>query len=279
MNRHHILIAIVILVGTLCILAISLGILLLASAPGSVATDNPDPVPPSPTPSASRVATPVPGLTGPFLNSSDDAVIPVKHTNGIVTLPTPTKEDTIAYLAEVAIGPGTGDPDERLLKWNKKVIYIQVSGDARSEDLVYLGHMIDEFNLLSTTSKLALKDTYGDIVIKFFPRSQFSAVDPAMDEYQDGFVKREVMNCVITGATGFVGSDLPDKERFQAFRRILLSSLGFRNTPWTYQDSVFFGKNLGTTTLSQTDRDIIRWMYGDKLNPGMTISELKQALV
>ncbi len=276
MNRRQLLIAIVVLVAVLCVLAISLGILLLASThePGP-AENQPGGTPP---PTSATKPTRVANLTRTPLPLPANETVTIRPTNGILTLPTPTRDEALQYLTEVAIGPGTGDPDERLLKWNKKVIYVQVSGDARSEDLAYLGHMLDEFNLISTTSKLALKDTYGDIVIKFFPRSQFSAVDPSMDEYQDGFVKRESLNYVITGATGFVGSDLPEKERFQAFRRTLLSSLGLKNTAWTYQDSVFFGKNLGITSLSKTDRELIGWMYSDKLSPGMTIFEVKQAL-
>lgn len=276
MNRRQLLIAIVVLVAVLCVLAISLGLLLITSGHEAGPAENqPDgtSVPTTattPVQVANRTPTPV--------SMPVNETVMVRPTSGIMTLPTPTRDEALSYLTEVAIGPGTGDPDERLLKWNKKVIYIQVSGDARSEDLAYLGHMVDEFNLLSTTSKLALKETYGDVVIKFFPRSQFSAVDPSMDEYQDGFVKRESLNYVITGATGFVGSDLPEKERFQAFRRVLYSSLGLKNTAWTYQDSVFFGKNLGITALSKTDRDLVGWMYSDKLSPGMTIFEVRQAL-
>ena len=276
MNRRQLLIAIVVLVAVLCVLAISLGLLLITSGHEAGSAENQPDETTVPTPATTPVQ--VANRTPTPVSMPANETVTIRPTNGIMTLPTPTRDEALSYLTEVAIGPGTGDPDERLLKWNKKVIYIQVSGDARSEDLAYLGHMVDEFNLLSTTSKLALKETYGDIVIKFFPRSQFSAVDPSMDEYQDGFVKRESLNYVITGATGFVGSDLPEKERFQAFRRALYSSLGFKNTAWTYQDSVFFGKNLGITALSKTDRDLIGWMYSDKLSPGMTIFEVRQAL-
>lgn len=273
MTRRQILTAILVLVTVLCILAISLGFLLLTSGADSASVTVPVTREPEPTPvvTESPVLTPIPEPT------RNPTPAPVR-TGRIIAIPAPSREEAISYLTEVAIGPGTGDPAERLSKWTDGVIYIETGGEARPEDIAYLKSIMDEFNLLSTTSKLALKDKQGDIRIRFFPRTHFSVIDPSMDEYQNGFTRCSELNYVITAANAFVGSDLPEKERFQEIRRQLLASLGFKNTPWKYQESVFFGENLGTTVLSATDKDVIRWMYSDKVSPGMTISEVKQAL-
>lgn len=201
--------------------------------------------------------------------------------------------DEISYFLEIALGSEFG-PDSAInsaviRKWQSPVI-IRVQGAPTAEDLETLGAVIAEINaelaaipgLTPEMVSLIWDDNHPspNLSISFLPEAEFSQVEP---NYRPGnlgfFWTYPNAQGVIQRATVLIStSGVTQQERSHLIREELTQSLGLMNDSWRDQASIFYQGWTDSTTYTELDRKLIRWLYSPRLQPGMGMATVRQVL-
>lgn len=231
----------------------------------------------------------LPGL-GPA-PSTPETTIPV--TTGLIpSTPTltqtpepilaPSQDAIRLHLIDIAFG----EDNIVLQRWdptkNNGRIVISVSG-GNSEDIRNLEIAARQFNGVSATNQLStmIKEaSQGDISIRFIPESGMNGL--ALNA-SDGHTLKEVTIDGITAARIVPGSiylnaNLKGDVRNYTLIRSLYYTLGVVGDSDSYQDSVFYNGANTNTNLSYIDQNALELLYGKRLQPGMSASEVKEIL-
>lgn len=186
-------------------------------------------------------------------------------------------KQSVDYFSEIALGAEFGDNRGKARKWTKNPVNIHIYGNPDQAARACLDSVIDDFNHLSTTSKLVVDETMdADIEIYFVPVSEFPLIEPNYVQGNWGFFGCMIdSNCEIYHARILIGTDLPTpRERCHLIREELTQSLGLARDSWKYQDSIFYGGWSEMNSYSKLDEDLIRIMYATNLPPCATADDV-----
>ena len=187
----------------------------------------------------------------------------------------------IEYFKEIAFGAefGLGSNIEVIIKWHAVNVHVQLHGAYTQDD----GHIVE--NTLQDISHLTgirfhLVNHGGHINIHLVDRSQFKSIIPSYVEGNDAyFVLDGVQNHVITRATIVIDKNITGQQRRHLLLEELTQSLGLMRDSARYPDSIFQkDANYMPTQLSQIDREVIRLLYDNRVQPGMNKVQFAQAI-
>lgn len=233
------------------------------------------PVLPGLGPAPSTPETTIPITTGP-----------VSATPILTQTPEPTlvpSQDAIRlHLIDLTFGEG----NVKLLRWdparNNGRIIISVNGGS-SADIRNLEVVARQFNSFSATNQLSeniKQNSQGDLTIKFVPESGMNAISLNVS---DSNALKEVTVDGLTAARIIPGSiylnaNLKGDVRNHTLIRSLYYALGVVGDSDSYQDSLFYSGDNTNTNLTYIDQKALELLYGKRLQPGMSASEVKEIL-
>jgi len=256
------------LLSGIIILAIGIAWLILGSTGGAPVLPGLDPAPSTP-------ETTIPMTTGPV------SATPTLTQTPELTL-VPSQDAIRLHLVDIAFG----EDNTLLQRWNPTTnngrIIIAVSG-GNSGDIRNLEAAARQFNGLSATNQVStmIKDTSrGDISVRFIPESGMNGI--ALN-VSDGHTIKEVIIDGITAARIVPGSiylnaNLKGNVRNHTLIRSLYYTLGVVGDSDSYQDSLFYSGDNTNTNLTYIDQKALELLYGKRLQPGMSASEVKEIL-
>jgi len=211
---------------------------------------------------------------------------PVSATPTLTQQPEPTlvpSQDAIRlHLIDLAFGEG----NVKLLRWdparNNGRIIISVNGGS-SADIRNLELMARQFNSVSATNQISeniKQNSQGDLTIKFVPESGMNGIslnnsDPtALKEMTvDGLTAARI----IPGSI-YLNANLKGEVRSHTLIRSLYYTLGVVGDSDSYQDSLFSSGDNTNTNLTSIDLKAVELLYGKRLQPGLSASEVKEIL-
>ena len=211
---------------------------------------------------------------------------PVSVTPTLTHTPEPTlvpSQDTIRlHLIDLAFGEG----NVKLLRWdparNNGRIIISVNGGS-SADIRNLEIVARQFNSFSATNQLSeniKQNSQGDITIKFVPESGMNAISLNVSD------SNELKEVTVDGLTAariipgsiYLNANLKGDVRNHTLIRSLYYTLGVVGDSDSYQDSLFYSGDNTNTNLTYIDQKALELLYGKRLQPGMSASEVKEIL-
>ncbi len=201
-----------------------------------------------------------------------------------VGAPVPTAEciptEVLTYFLEIALGAEYGDDSPIIHKW-KTDLAIEVLGDPTAEDRHTLNQVISELNELIGSRKLGLAQEKSNVAIHFVPVARFSAIEPDYVAGNYGFFSVWVRRWnAIYKANILIASDsvISQEERSHLIREELTQTLGLFNDSHNYPDSLFYEPWTDLTEYADIDREIIKLLYRDAVDVGMSREDLLAVL-
>ncbi len=211
---------------------------------------------------------------------------PVSATPTLTQTPEPTlvpSQDAIRlHLIDLTFGEG----NVKLLRWdparNNGRIIISVNG-GNSADIRNLEVVARQFNSFSATNQLSeniKQNSQGDLTIKFVPESGMNAISLNVSD------SNELKEVIVDGLTAaritpgsiYLNANLKGDVRNHTLIRSLYYTLGVVGDSDLYQDSLFYSGDNTNTNLTYIDQKALELLYGKRLQPGMSASEVKEIL-
>lgn len=186
-----------------------------------------------------------------------------------------TRQKTIDYFLEVALGSEYGTTSPTIKKWESD-IRIKVIGSPTSEDLKVLQGVIGEINILIDSIEVKLVDESPNLEIYFIPVSQFAKYEPNYKPSNYGFCwvgwKDDVIykSRVLISTTG-----ITQRERSHLIREELTQALGLMRDSSKYKESIFYADWTDSTQYAEIDKVVIRLLYSPLVQPGVGEAELR----
>ena len=181
-------------------------------------------------------------------------------------------QEEIEYFTEIALGAEFGDEVPVIKKWNCD-IRIKVNGEPTEADLQTINNIVDDMNELINGITIKIVGEKENLTITFSPESDFSSIDQNYVPTNYGFFWAlwHDDNFVIYDASILISSaDITQQERSHLIREELTQSLGLMNDSNKYKDSIFFQEWTDVIEYSEIDRAVIKLLYLNKINPGMS---------
>jgi hypothetical protein len=169
-----------------------------------------------------------------------------------------------AYFENIVLGTEYGFHKPQVYKWVKNPVTIRVYGTPDEQSRECLNDVLQDFNQLSTTTKLqTVNSGNGDIDMYFVPDSRFPFIEPNYIPGNWGFFwVWPASNCEISRARILISTIKPSPaERCHLIREELTQSLGFGKDSLRYPDSIFYQEWTETTRYSDIDKNLIRMLY------------------
>jgi hypothetical protein len=201
------------------------------------------------------------------------------------------KEKITQHLIDIAFG--RDNSNLILLKKDRKYL-LWFDAEYTAKDIKNVLHFAQDFNNLSFTTQYEdetvmtgeLKNNYQIVPyyyynIKIVPKQYLE--NYKKDNYNSS--KEEMLKDSHGEMIGFLSNDyvylwngLNESDRTYYLKKALLWSIGIHGESTTYPDSNFYTKVNTSTTLSDLDKEVIKMMYGGRLNEGMSVDEVRKAL-
>lgn len=178
------------------------------------------------------------------------------------------------HLLEIAFGP----TNSKIVKANKSLMSISLSGSSSDSDIDRLNTFIETFNLYSATTKIATNLNVmgkGDIPLVFMPDEGLAQINPDLIVVQYRDVTTGAHYLVVTHEKTYINSDLNGVARNRWLLRGVLVNMGFYGETVKYPDSLFYAEITPAMEPSMIDWKAIQLMYGTKVNMGMTKAQVK----
>lgn len=188
-------------------------------------------------------------------------------------------QEEVDYFLEIALGAEYGSSENTIKKWTQD-IKLKVHGTPTESDRQTLDTVISELNDIIGSIQLSIVDQGANVDIHFLPESEFSSVEPNYVPVNYGFfwvqwyATKEIYHARILIATDHV----TQKERSHLIREELTQSLGLMNDSDKYIDSIFYQGWTDITSYADIDKTIIEILYREEILPGMTGTEVTEAL-
>ncbi len=188
-------------------------------------------------------------------------------------------QEEVDYFLEIVLGAEYGSSENTIKKWTQD-IKIKVHGTPTESDRQTLDTVISELNDLIGSIQLSIIDQGANVDIHFLPESEFSSVEPNYVPVNYGFfwvhwyATKEIYHARILIATDHV----TQKERSHLIREELTQSLGLMKDSDEYEDSIFYQGWTDVTSYADIDKTIIEILYREEILPGMTGTEVTEAL-
>jgi uncharacterized protein YgiM (DUF1202 family) len=184
---------------------------------------------------------------------------------------------SLDYFLEVALGSEFGASDPRVRKW-KDPVRIKVIGSPTAEDRWTLTRVVSELRGL-TNLDISLVDRDANVEMYFAPQSQFSRIEPNYRPRNSGFFWTWWNNYEINRARILISTtEVNQRERAHLIREEVTQALGLMRDSDRYSDSIFYQRWTDVTEYSELDKAVIRMLYQPQVRPGMTRSQVVQAL-
>ncbi len=184
----------------------------------------------------------------------------------------------LPYFLEIALGSEYGVGSFTVKKWTTD-IRIEVSGQPTLADMLALQSVIRELNeLVHPGIQLSIVPDHGNLQMYFIPHSQFYQFEPPGIIFYGGFF-RSWWNYAgeIYRSRVVIGSDRVDQiHRTHLIREELTQALGLMNDSMKYKDSIFYQGASHVVEYSPLDQRVIRWLYSDVIQPGMTRHQIRK---
>lgn len=184
----------------------------------------------------------------------------------------------LSYFLEISLGSEYGVGSFTVKKWRTD-IRIEVLGQPTLADMLALKSVINELNeLLHPGIQLTIVPDHGNLQIHFIPHSQFYQFEPPGIIFYGGFFHSwwnyagEIYRSRVV-----IGSDRVDQtHRTHLIREELTQALGLMNDSMKYKDSIFYQGTSHVVEFSPLDQRMIRWLYSDVIQPGMTQYQIRK---
>ena len=186
-----------------------------------------------------------------------------------------TSEEALHYFSEIAFGNEWDDEDVPIRKWQTDP-RIQVFGNPSPQDLEALEQVVEDINSIQSSITLTIVEEKPDIKLYFVPLQDFSlyVLNPTQNNW--GLFYYWWNNYAITRATILISTDKPTQiEREHLIREELTQSLGLVRDSYQYPDSIFYGDWTTTTTFAPIDKQLLKMLYDDRIEPGMTEAQVQ----
>ena len=198
----------------------------------------------------------------------------------------PTATPTVRVYSASEIGNHVldiafGSDNNNLVKPDKDLVSLSVSGSYSDTDIDHLKKFIDEFNIYSATTKLSTNlnlEGRGDIPILFIPEEGLLQIDKnsRIDEFRDTDTGRYYT--ITTDEKVYVNSDLSGAARKKWLVRSALTKMGCLGETYKYQDSIFYTNTNTAVEPNSIDWKAIQLIFGKKITSGMTRAQVKTLL-
>ena len=172
-------------------------------------------------------------------------------------------------------------PLPRAQRWTSP-IFIQTHGQYSQQESAELDNIIAELSQLTGLS-ITKTTSNANINIYFIPQNQF--VDgnrcPGYESSnpQEGYFAISNEDSVITQAWICIDSNVDSTKKLHLLREELTQSLGIGSDSNSYLDSIFQqDPSYQPTQYAEIDKKVIRLLYDNRVQPGMTQVEIDQAL-
>ena len=184
---------------------------------------------------------------------------------------------------------------QTVTKFTNPMVKVSITGGYLADDVKTLSNFQQQFNMHSSTVQLPLvpaETNQGMIVFNFLPESSLNAL--AKDTFPADAMTKQIINRDENGKIGsiyrisvgsyasgilYLNSDLTGDARTHYITRGLLYYLGFVGQTGAYPDSIFYSGSNTTPAPNGIDWDVISLMYGSKIYNGMTLSDVRDALL
>jgi hypothetical protein len=183
------------------------------------------------------------------------------------------------YFCEIALGAEYGSSAAEVRKWVQDP-RIKIYGSPTETDRETVQQVIDEVNGLQSQIVLREVSWRPNVEIYFEPESAFSRIEPNYRPTNYGFFwtwwkdTREVYKARLLIAT----EDVNQRERAHLIREELTQCLGLMRDSSRYPKSIFYTEWTDVTEYAPIDRAIIRILYSDAVQPGMTEDQVLDVL-
>ena len=164
-------------------------------------------------------------------------------------------------------------------KWTSDV-RIQLQGNYTKSDEEELDDIISE---LSELTGLSISRVTGNanINIYFVKQAQFTRYIPNYNTSnpQNGVFATKYQGDSITRAMVCIEDHLVPPQRHHLLREELTQAMGLQQDSYSHQNSIFQqSPDYTPTEYAQIDKEVIRILYDRNIRPGMSQTEIKQAL-
>lgn len=186
-----------------------------------------------------------------------------------------TSEEALPYFSEIAFGNEWDDEEVPIRKWQTDP-RIQVFGNPTPQDLEALQQVVEDINSIQSSITLTIVEEKPDIKLYFVPLQDFSlyVLNPTPNNW--GLFYYWWNNYEITRATILISTDKPTQiEREHLIREELTQSLGLVRDSHQYPDSIFYRDWTTTTTFAPIDKQLLKMLYDDRIEPGMTEAQVQ----
>jgi hypothetical protein len=184
-----------------------------------------------------------------------------------------------AYFEEISLGSEYRSSAERIAKWAGTMV-IRVHGAPGDADLRTVEQVIGEINDILGFQKVRLGSTDGNVDLWFAPSSEFPRLEPRYVAPNAGFVTvgwdsggRIQRGRVLISSTG-----LTQRQRDHLIREEVTQALGLLRDSNRYPESIFYQGWSETTEYAEIDRVLIRMLYRDEIQAGMTRPVVRSVL-
>ncbi|WP_305789940.1 DUF2927 domain-containing protein [Symbioplanes lichenis] len=187
----------------------------------------------------------------------------------------------LGYFFDIALGSEYGEKSAPVIRWTKPQVTIQVHGKPTKSAKTCLAKVVADFNALSRSTDLKIKNGPADIDLHFAPLATFKSLEPDYVTGNDGFVHVEWNGArVITSANVLIrSSGLGSAVRCHLIREELTQGMGLLRDSNKHPGSIFYGKYFpAPTRYSKLDKEVIRLLYSDAIHPGDTKSVVTRAV-
>lgn len=184
-------------------------------------------------------------------------------------------------LMDCAFSAEYGDPNSLLLRWEEP-LYVYVEGCPTAEDERQLDDFLMELSfrvpLLPMVERVAERGR-ANITMAFVPEGEMARYVANYVDGNWGFVTYYYSDSVIGMAEIAIASDTTTQaERNSILREELVNCLGLGNDHYRYEDSIIYECSNEAQTLSPVDWLMLNMVYSPYTAPGMTASEVYEAL-
>ena len=186
------------------------------------------------------------------------------------------------YFMEVALGVSSESRDAtRLKKWDSQ-ISVRVIGNNKVLN-AELFDLMDEVNSIvgRRLFSFASNDSVANYTVVFGSPYLFRAYEPKAsptDKASNWYCSWRSWS--ITNCTIFVDPNAPgsSREKRSYLRRQLAASLGLMRKSNAHRDSVFYKKYSTLVNFSDEDKQLIKWLYDERLSASMSAADVQSSL-
>ncbi len=195
----------------------------------------------------------------------------------------PDKYDqaTVKYLFEIGLCPEFGECNPPMIKKWISSVRVQLHGRYTNSDEQELNSIISELSNL-TGLNISKVNNNANINIYIVKQSEFQKYIPqykGIERQQGLFYVSISSNGVIDSATICIEDQLAQNLKHHLLREELTQTMGLLADSYKYPGSVFQqNPNYIPTEYAGIDKAVIRLLYDDKIQPGMTQQEVSQII-